>query len=276
MAHKRGDYGGRQRDFASERERLGQLAAALDPDTQQRLARLGAGPGWRCLEIGAAEGSLARWLARRTAPGGRVVACDIDLRFLEARADPAIELRELDIRSGSLERGAFDLACCRTLLLHLEDPVAALARMRDSLAPGGWLYAEEPDLCLHEALDPDHPDAEVFARFHRTLYAGVRARRSFDTRFGRTLPGCFEALGLREVDCELRAKIQRGDGPAARNQIAILPLLAEPLLAAGELARDELARVQALYRDPGFQFVSGVQVAVWGRGPGGGSGGRPR
>jgi ubiquinone/menaquinone biosynthesis C-methylase UbiE len=36
-------------------------------------------PGWRCLELGCGNGSIAQALAERVAPAGHVVASDIDL-----------------------------------------------------------------------------------------------------------------------------------------------------------------------------------------------------
>ena len=71
--------------WARERERLAGLEAALDPGTREHLTRLGVGPGKRCLEIGAGGGSVAFWLAERVAPGGTVVATDIETSFLESR-----------------------------------------------------------------------------------------------------------------------------------------------------------------------------------------------
>jgi hypothetical protein len=45
-----------------ERTRLAGLEAALDAGTRQHLARLGAGPGSRCLEAGAGGGTVvAAW-----------------------------------------------------------------------------------------------------------------------------------------------------------------------------------------------------------------------
>src|SRR5262249_44816831 len=63
-----------------ERVRLAGLESALDPGTRDHLARLGAGPGARCLEIGAGGGSVAFWLAERVAPDGVVVALGHFLR----------------------------------------------------------------------------------------------------------------------------------------------------------------------------------------------------
>ncbi len=54
-----------------ERARLTGLEAMFDPVTFEVLARLGVGPGWRCADVAAGGGSVARWLADRVGPPGR-------------------------------------------------------------------------------------------------------------------------------------------------------------------------------------------------------------
>jgi precorrin-6B methylase 2 len=68
---------------AFERERLALLTQVADPITIRRLTDLRVGRGWSCLDVGAGDGSVAHWLAGRVGPIGRVVATDLNLRFLE-------------------------------------------------------------------------------------------------------------------------------------------------------------------------------------------------
>jgi SAM-dependent methyltransferase len=153
----------------SESARLAMLEQRFYPLTISRLERLEVGPGWRCLEVGAGRGSIARWLSVRVGPAGKVVAADIDCRHLIGLADN-VEVRVLDIRTNAPEPGAYDLVHCRTLLMHLPDPLAALQHMAAALRPGGVLLAEEGDYGLHAY--SGHPDApwltdvthRVFAR----------------------------------------------------------------------------------------------------------------
>ena len=51
---------------AFERERLALLTQFADPITARRLTDLGVGPGWRCLDVGAGDGSVARWFDDRS------------------------------------------------------------------------------------------------------------------------------------------------------------------------------------------------------------------
>jgi SAM-dependent methyltransferase len=98
---------------ASERERLDLVEDSFDPATRRHLAALGIKTGWRCLEVGAGQGSIARWMAERVGVEGRVVATDINPRFLTAIDLPNVEVRQHDIRTDPLESGVYDLAHCR-------------------------------------------------------------------------------------------------------------------------------------------------------------------
>ena len=101
--------------WSDERRRLALIERVYDPATTSRLEQLGVGAAWRCLDVGAGGGSIARWLRDRVGPDGSVVAVDLDTRFFET----GIEARRLDILADELERDAYDLVHCRCLLHHL-------------------------------------------------------------------------------------------------------------------------------------------------------------
>src|SRR5438128_259334 len=108
---------------AFERERLGYLRQMCDPVTMRRLEALDVAEGWRCLEVGAGDGSVACWLAARVGPQGRVVATDINPRFLHNLAVPNLEVRHHHIVNDDLERAHYDLVHCRAVLGHLAQPM---------------------------------------------------------------------------------------------------------------------------------------------------------
>ena len=58
--------------WVKERDRLRALEQLFDTSTTRRLADLGVGEGWHCLEIGAGAGGVARWLADRVGRTGHV------------------------------------------------------------------------------------------------------------------------------------------------------------------------------------------------------------
>src|SRR5438552_2855616 len=58
----------------AEFERLRAVEAAFDPGTRYRLLAAGLCEGWRCLEVGAGAGSIAKWMSDTVAPAGCVLA----------------------------------------------------------------------------------------------------------------------------------------------------------------------------------------------------------
>jgi SAM-dependent methyltransferase len=121
--------------------------------TISRLTELGVAAGWRCLDVGAGRGSVARWLRDRVGPDGRVVAVDLDTRFFEN--EPGIEASQRDILADEIEQDAFDLVHCRLLLHHLRGrQLEAVTRMASALRPGGVLIASECYLGAMRASGP--------------------------------------------------------------------------------------------------------------------------
>src|SRR4051812_10303747 len=128
--------------WADEQRRLALLEQVEDPFVTATLDRLGVAAGWRCLDVGAGGGSIARWLRDRVGTTGAVVAGDLDTRFFQD--ERGIEARTLDILRDDLEPDHFDLVHCRALLHHLRgNELEAVTRMAKSLRPGGVLVANE-------------------------------------------------------------------------------------------------------------------------------------
>jgi tRNA A58 N-methylase Trm61 len=63
-----------------EHRRLQVIGEVWDAGTFEHLTDLGIAEGWHCLEAGAGEGSVARWLSEHVGDGGHVVATDVDTR----------------------------------------------------------------------------------------------------------------------------------------------------------------------------------------------------
>src|SRR5687768_9979256 len=98
--------------------RLELLHEVHDPGTLARLERLGVEPGWRVFVPGGGAGSIVRWLGERVGPTGRVLATDIDPRFLGGIDNAAVEIRLHDIVRDAPPDETFDLIQVRLLLIH--------------------------------------------------------------------------------------------------------------------------------------------------------------
>jgi SAM-dependent methyltransferase len=252
---------------AFERERLALLTRIADPVTTRRLTDLGVGPGWRCLDVGAGDGSVARWLATRVGPEGRVVATDLNNRFLVGHGHSNLEVRGHHLLEDDLEVGHYDLVHCRGVLQHLSDPLRALRRMVEAVRPGGWLLVEEIDVGALAAADPGHPRAAAFDHTTRALWATMQATGPFDPTFGRRLPGLVAGFGIEDLGHDGVTLIGRGGSPTARLGKMTDALLRGRFVAAGALTDADFDERDCAHDDPSFWVVGITFFGAWGRRP---------
>lgn len=216
-----------------EFNRIKLLERILDPTTARHLDMIGVGEGWKCLEVGAGAGSVAEWLSTRVGPTGKIVATEIDKRFLQHLSVPNLEIRQHDIVKDDLETSQYDLVHCRTVLMQLLEPEKALKRMADALRPGGWLMIEETDYGSILSTDVTNPSAVVLTSTWRAMNDFLRKRRIVDPYLGRRVRGLIEQLGLIDVFQEGWTCMCRGGEPMARFDAATLQMATKPMINAG-------------------------------------------
>lgn len=250
-------------DPATEEGRLALLEQRFDTATIRRLTELGVVSGWRCLEVGAGHGSIARWLSGKVGPAGSVVAADIDTRFLTGLPDN-VDVRELDIRDLELEPD-FDLVHCRALLMHLPDPADALARIVATLRPGGVVLAEEGDFgLLHFGGDPNSA-AQNGA--HQQILKAMREARIMDGYFGRKLPEMLLRHGLELQFAEIDAATARSGEPEYEWLRTTLLGVTAKLVAAGVIDAATRRMVEEFFLTSGTVVTSVSLIAAGGRKP---------
>jgi SAM-dependent methyltransferase len=265
-----------------EAERLAGIQAAWDPGTFRHLTDLGVDEGWRCLEVGAGAGSVARWLCERVGEKGSVRATDINTTLLEALDIPNLEVRRHDIQSEALPRGEFDLIHCRLVLMHLPARDQALRKMADALAPGGWMLVE--DISFAGTATATRRGSITFRSLIAPLKAMLRAHGA-DVDFGRRLPILFNRLGLTDVGAEGRVVVLVGGSEGNAWALPTLERIQERFTGAGQeetskgraafervpalrrAAERQLVRLRQLLDDPEFAFHCPAVVATWGRRP---------
>ena len=167
------------------------------------LLRLGLGPGWRCVDVGAGGGDVSVALAEMVGRDGRVYAVDSDplARDEVARAAAAhaqvIALTQAGEDLSLPEE--VDLAFCRFLLLHVLDAAGRRAHDGGRRAPrrlGGG------------------PRADHLGRAHRRAPLSMPDARHPDV--GALLPALVRDAGLEVVDAWAEAPAGVGPGPVAR------------------------------------------------------------
>lgn len=251
-------------DADTESGRLRLLELCRDRGTSSRLNRLGVSPGWRCLEVGAGHGSIARWLAERVGPAGSVVAADLEPRFLTDMPS-GVDVRRLDIRHDDLEADSFDLIHCRALLMHVADPMAAMARMIVALRPGGWFLFEEGDYGLWNY--GGHADASRLNELVTRVLGKLAEAKIAHPWLGRDLPGLALASGLEVHGSEVETRVTRPGEADYEFERATLLATAPVMIKIGVYTETDADLIQSLkdHRDTVITTVS--LVAVWGRKP---------
>lgn len=252
---------------AEAQRRFASLAACFDNSTQQHLAARGLRPGWRCLEVGAGSGSVARWLAGRVGPDGYVLATDIDTRWVEPGGFPQLEVAEHDIVTGPLPAAAFDLIHARLVLVHLPGRDQVLTRLAGALKPGGWLVVEDFDSSLPHCLDPVTSEDRTFVKVGQALVQALHRRRA-DTTYPRTLPRRLRDAGLADVGASGHVVIYHGGSAEAALQQANLEQVGPSLVEADLVTAADLQTAQRLLRDPAFVANHALMITAWGRKPG--------
>ena len=191
--------------------------------------------GHAVLDVGCGSGSTSIEMARRVAPGGRVVGVDISTPMLTVGLERArkrhvegLSFENRDVSTYSFEVGQFDRVFSRFGVMFFVDPVVAFANIRKGMKPGArlgfvcWKSLEENawfkipvDAALGHILpsapsDPGEPGPTAFAdpgRVRRILSeAGFEdvSLKELET----TLP--------LEADAQLSAEKLIQIGPASR------------------------------------------------------------
>ncbi|MGC0312032.1 class I SAM-dependent methyltransferase [Kitasatospora acidiphila] len=238
------------------------LREAYDPYTTERLAGTGVGPGWRCLEIGAGDGSIARWLAHRVLPGGEVLATDLDTRRLASGA--GLRVLRHDIGQDPLPTGEFDLVHARLVLQHVPNRREVLARLRTALRPGGWIQIDEFDTSYAPALlAPDGAAGRLYESYlaaKERLFGAAGAR----VTWGRECAAELRDAGFEHLDPQPRIFLWRAGHPGLELQLCLLEMLRDRLLANG-LTERQLGALADLMSDPQFAVCSPVVYSVQAR-----------
>ncbi len=123
------------------------------------VERSGVSAGLRVLEIGCGSGAQTTEAAKRVAPGGSVVALDVQEgmlrqlgRKLSGAGAPGVRPLAADACALPFRAGSFDLVFVVAALQEIPDRHGALGEVRRVLRPGGRLavteFLPDPDYAL--------------------------------------------------------------------------------------------------------------------------------
>jgi SAM-dependent methyltransferase len=242
-----------------------ELSALYDAQTIRYIEQRGIEEGWHCLEVGGGAGSIASWLCTRVGPNGRVLANDIEPRFLETLVFSNLQVRRHDIRYEGLPEHQFDLAYARLVLMHLPGRELALQQMLTSAKPGGWIVVEEFDnlsILPNSTANPGEEELKVIRAGLRVLTA-----HGVELRYGRWLPRQLRSLGLVNVGAEASTSMWQGDSPGTRLYKHAFEELADPILRSGLISDAEFETDMRRLEELDFLMPSPMMWTAWGQVP---------
>ena len=233
----------------------------------------------RLLDVGCGVGHWGQRLAPYLAAEATLVGVDREARFLVDAGERA-RARGLADRSTWLQGDVtdlpfdddhFDVVTCQTVLMHLEDPAAAVREMARVARPGGLVCAVEPSNLMSAFFewteDPDVTDDELLdmLRFERTVHRGKIALGQGDSSIGPRLPGLFADAGLVELQAHQgdRCAVTRPpyEGPARRDVDQRLAWIDGEALAGGTRADTRERFLAAGGDDASFERLYSVRRA---------------
>ena len=242
-----------------------ELSRQYDENTIRHIEQRGIDKGWSCLEIGGGGGSIASWLCARVGIAGRVLATDLDPRFLQALSYENLEVCRHDIRSEGLPNEEFDLAHARLVLIHLPDRQAALRRMIEALKPGGWIVIEEFDALTFlpdPAVNPSEANLRVRHAFNEALTA-----RGVDLHCGRLFAHELQAGGLVQIGVEATVSLWGGKSNGTQLMKLHSEEMREPMVSCGLITQEEYEADLKRIDEQNFLMPSPMMWTAWGRKP---------
>lgn len=224
--------------------------------------------GDQVLDVGCGSGALLPAFATLVGPTGSVVGLDYAAGMLErarervnaAALGDRVQLAKGDAVALPFAAASFDAVHIERVLMHLEDPDAAIRELLRVTRPGGVIVAAEPD---SDGVRVDHPsDAEGLAL--------VQARDALQFRnasIGLELNRRFALAGIveRRIVPLTAFYDSYDDGMRDGDRIAARELVAEGLLtdARAEAVIEGLIEAE---RDGVFTWLGTMVIAI-GRAP---------
>jgi SAM-dependent methyltransferase len=233
------------------------------------------GAATRVLDVGCGIGDPTLQVAVLTGPHGRVLGIDVDAATLataRARAEALgltnVEFVAADVRTMALEPNAFDVVLGRWSLTFLPEAAEVMARLRDTLVPGGRIAVAgwaPPDANPWITVPADVL-AEATGRPRVPVEVSDGFNLSADGELARALVSAgFQAVGQERVVLSYVARDVREFWEALTAVGPLGPSAGDLDDATRERVLRELDRRLARHRSSGVLRVPAQAQLAWGR-----------
>ena len=231
-----------------ELQRLGFQHHVWKPRMLDGWRRAGIRGGMTAIDAGAGPGWATVDLAESVGPTGKVWAYERSDRYFASLTERArvlgldqIEARQLDLVTDPLPASGADALWIRWVLCFLADPAAVLARLAQTLRPGGVAVIHEYVHWETHALLPGPRPA--YERFTAATVQDWRASGG-EPNVGRSLTGWCEDAGLRVREVRALGEIVRPTDVMWRWPAGFARSHAEHLAMRGRLTDADVAALK--------------------------------
>ena len=177
----------------------------------------------KIVDVGCGLGDFTRFLAKLSNGKAEVLGIDsnqksIRIAIADAKKEglSQVSYRVGDVHNLPLEDGYADLICCRTLLMHLKDPPAAIKEMMRVTKTNGSVVAVERGkmVAYHDPNDKQY--SSLAEQEYESWVNGIRKLEGKDFWIGTKLPGIFQKTGLSNIKAEVHADAFLNTDPRRR------------------------------------------------------------
>ena len=170
-------------------------------------------PGQKIVDVGCGPGDFTRQLARLSKQKATILGIDSNEKSIraattdtkKARLSQCVSYELGDVYKIPLEDGYADLTCCRTLLMHLTEPLKAVKEMARVTRTGGSVVALEGGKmgAFYDSNDGEY--SMLAERAYEAWVNGIRKLEGKEFKIGEKLPGIFREAGLSGIKAEVQA-----------------------------------------------------------------------
>jgi SAM-dependent methyltransferase len=121
-----------------------------------------------------------------------------------------------DVYKLPLDDGHADLTCCRTLLMHLKEPLAAIKEMARVTRTNGSIVAVERGKMVAYYDPNDEHYSSLAEQEYESFVNGIRRLEGKEFWIGERLPGIFQKAGLSNIKAEIHADAWLNTDPRRR------------------------------------------------------------